>query len=38
MLKSETRFDHIVAAGFCVKMYNNPASGSPGDHLRKRPG
>lgn len=34
MLKSETRFDHIGAAEINVKSYNNPASGSQGDHLR----
>lgn len=38
MLKSETRFDHIGAAGFNVKSYNNPAPGSQGDHLRKHLG
>lgn len=38
MLKSETRFDHIGAVGFYVKSYNNPAPGSPGVYLRKRPG
>ena len=38
MLKSETRFDHIEDNSFYVKSYNNPASGSPGDYLRKRPG
>lgn len=35
MLKSETLFDHIGAAGINVKSYNNPVSGSPGDYLRK---
>lgn len=38
MLKSEIQFDHIGAVRFYVKSYNNPAPGSPGDHLRKRPG
>lgn len=38
MLKSESRFDHIGAGGFYVKMYNNPASGSPGDYIRKHLG
>lgn len=35
MLKSEIQFDHIGAVRFYVKSYNNPASGSPGDYLRK---
>ena len=38
MLKSETRFDHLGVDSFYVKSYNNPAPGSPGDYLRKRPG
>lgn len=38
MLKSEIQFDHIGAGGMNVKSYNNPASGSPGDHLRNCPG
>ena len=35
MLKSEIQFDHIGVDSFYVKSYNNPASGSPGDYLRK---
>lgn len=38
MLKSEIRFDHIGAGGINVKSYNNPAPGSPGVFIRKRPG
>lgn len=38
MLKSEIQFDHIGDDSFYVKSYNNPASGSPGVYLRKRPG
>lgn len=38
MLKSKSQFDHIGAAEINVKSYNNPAHGSPGVFVRKRPG